>query len=1327
MTSSQHDKNPRLVFNLAKKWLRSWRAALVVFLLMVVYVALIGIQINAGPYQEKISTLLSEKLGRTVRVQGALKLRVSLFPALLIRDVRVAQPRGFEGEDFLQVGEIKIALDLLPLLNKTLRAEELSGQNVKVLLQQQANGKNNWTFDLPEDKLEKKEQATSSEALSVEQLAASIDIKKIALTALQVTYRGVNGQAQHFALDTFEAAVPAHAGLHATASGRIDNDLPYKLQIKGGSLVSLAAGREPWPVDIQLEFIESVLNINGNLGEKNSSLRFGLGTPDLAKFGRLLEIDLPNAGAAGIGAYLKVAPGEITLTDLSGMLGKTAMQGQLSIDTKKVRPRLSGKLVMSTLDLRPFLGQDQQDEDPPTDLRALYQSLAQASFDLQELKNVDVDLEMKVDRWLSLPGDISNAGLRLKLEQGKLSLPLQANVAGVPLKGEIKIDASRTKPNFKFDFGGEHADIGGLAEFLTGVKGIEGKLGKLKLQLTSEGNRGSELMHALAVRLELLNSRLSYGNVQGGKPVGFTVDQLSIALPESSPLQGNFSGSLLGNAVDAQLYGGDLVTSMSTGTTPIEFIAQSKGLTVRIAGNLNANQQQADISFSVGAERAGEVASWFGLRPGADAPLALAGQVSTAGENWKVSNFVFQLGRSNMYVDVARTLKAGRSHLQVQLDASNIDSAELDSLMPVAASTNNKLEKSKTAKSSAGSASLDIPILPQKIVLDDADLNIRVRSVEGVKISVRDLRFDGHIRDGFMQTSPFHAELAETAFDGAVMLDLRNDTPRVQLWLSADNVNAGRIMKQLKLASDMQASLDHVGFYLNSQSSQLSGLIARAQLQAELSGGKLSIQDKNTKSSINIAINQGALIAMPGEKLKLLIAGNLDDTPLEINIHTASAKDLINPSLRVPFDLSIKAVQTELTLSGSLDRNIESQDVELALKVQGQKLNHLDKMFKVALPPWGPWSAGGQFRMSNRGYEVKNLRLQVGSSVLNGRGVMDTESGRSKLDVVLNAPLIQLEDFPTQGWTATGNSTEQLPEKKSADRDAISKKATQASDQVQSMLSPATLRKMNATLTIDVERVMSGKDQMGNGSLRARLQDGRAEIGPVKIAVPGGAAKWSLSYEPTDRDVQADLKIDIDNFEYGILARRIKPESDMKGKVTVHVDVAARAPRLSEILKTGKGSIEFAVWPENLKSGVFDMWAVNVLVALLPTLDDSKASKVNCAIGRFTLDQGKLQQRSLIIDTSEMRVTGNTSVNFADEKLVIRMQPQAKSSQFLSLSIPIEVRGQFDKFSVGPNAGDVLETVVRLATSVAWVPLKKLVEPKMPTDGSDVCVLTAAK
>ena len=223
--------------------------------------------------------------------------------------------------------------------------------------------------------------------------------------------------------------------------------------------------------------------------------------------------------------------------------------------------------------------------------------------------------------------------------------------------------------------------------------------------------------------------------------------------------------------------------------------------------------------------------------------------------------------------------------------------------------------------------------------------------------------------------------------------------------------------------------------------------------------------------------------------------------------------------------------------------------------------------------------------------------------------------------------------------------------------------------------------------------------------------------------MPGGAALLSLAYEPGERDVWADLKIDVDRFDYGVLARRIKPESDMDGRFSVHLDVASRAARLSEILRHGSGQLDFAVWPQNLNSGVFDMWAVNVLVALLPTLDPKNESKVNCAIGRFALDNGKLTQKQLVIDTSQMRVAGNTAINFADEKIRMRLQPQAKSAQFLSLATPIEVRGDFKKFSVGPNAGDVMETVIRLATSVVWVPIKKLFADKVPADGSDVCVL----
>ena len=160
---------------------------------------------------------------------------------------------------------------------------------------------------------------------------------------------------------------------------------------------------------------------------------------------------------------------------------------------------------------------------------------------------------------------------------------------------------------------------------------------------------------------------------------------------------------------------------------------------------------------------------------------------------------------------------------------------------------------------------------------------------------------------------------------------------------------------------------------------------------------------------------------------------------------------------------------------------------------------------------------------------------------------------------------------------------------------------------------------------------------------------------------------------------------------------------------------------LSEILHFGNGHIDFAIWPENMKSGLLDMWAVNVLLALLPAVDSSNQSKVNCAIGRFELKDGKLSDKTIIIDTSRMRVTGKGSADFADENINFKVQPRSKTPQFMSFAIPIELGGKFNDFHVGVSPADILQTVGQLATSVIWVPLEMLFGKDIPADGHDVC------
>ena len=151
------------------------------------------------------------------------------------------------------------------------------------------------------------------------------------------------------------------------------------------------------------------------------------------------------------------------------------------------------------------------------------------------------------------------------------------------------------------------------------------------------------------------------------------------------------------------------------------------------------------------------------------------------------------------------------------------------------------------------------------------------------------------------------------------------------------------------------------------------------------------------------------------------------------------------------------------------------------------------------------------------------------------------------------------------------------------------------------------------------------------------------------------------------------------------------------------------------------GRIDFAVWPKNMRSGIFDLWAVNLFVALAPAVDPAKESKVNCALGRFDLRDGKLTQDAILMDTSRMRVTGEGGADFGRESVSLRLAPKPKSPQFFSLATPVQVNGSFTDFKIGVAPGGVAETIGRQLFSLILVPMQKLTEKEIPRDGSDIC------
>ncbi len=1311
----------------------AWSIATVLLCVVgaMLYITFVGLTIDASFLRASIAQTFTDNIGRPVRFEGAMELRISARPRLRVGEFRIGNAPGFGGGDFASLGEARLALDLWPLLfKKQLHIEELAGSNVRLLLQAGADGRNNWTFKLPEGGAVQEPESTAGASIKPGQILSRLNIQEVSLKELNVEYIDADGISRFFDLHTLTAQSSAGSPFKLSLAGAVQKEFPYQLDFTGGTLSDLVSD-EPWPFSFTVTFLSSTLAVNGSAGAQGGEFTFGLGTENLIEFSRLLQTDLPDVGASGLAASVSITPDRIAIRQLVGAMGRTTLTGELELDASGSKPRITGSLITPTLDLRPFLREapangnkktrnkvaepDADERAPPRNLSELYRSVAGAQFDLRQLNAIDADITLGVENWLSLPGDVKNARLQIRLEDGVLHAPLTASAAGVTMAGEAIVDANAQPPRFNLALGTSDSDLGDLAELLLGVGGVKGRLGRFGLALAAQGDQGAELVQSLDVRLEVDSGRFTYGNTEGGKPVRFFLEKLAVRLPPGKPLNGNMQGTLLGQPFSARLSAGALEPIMLEGMTPLDFMLRSADVRARIRGTIEplAENRGPAIAFEFSAPRAGDMASWFGFEPGAQAPARISGKASLRASQWSVRDFLLRLGRTDISADLSRTMVGGAPLLNLRIDAEHIDVAQLEAMIP-----KSQAPTSPVRNSEPRTAALDIPLLPQDIDLSDADVAVRIAQFDGTAIKVRNASFDGRIRDGYMHPSPFSVMVAETAFTGAVSLDLRDEEPTAGFWLFANNLDVGKLLRTLGVVRDLEAHFSQFSFYAMARSSRLGDMLSRSELLGSVGGGRIVLRDANTQGEARIRVDKGELRADPGMPLGLILEGALDDEPIRISFDTARATELVNPTLPLSFTLKAEAADTQVKLGGSIARPIGSE-VELALDAGGKRFDNLDKLVRASLPPWGPWSAAGKFRMSPRGYEVNGLRLQVGNSVLDGKGQLETESGRPRITVALNSPVVQLDDFKLGDWSPVEKKPDEAPGEITAEE--VRRKAAQASDQTQKLLSPEMLRRQDVFLNVEVEQVLSGKDKLGAGRMQARLENGRADIGPIEVQVPGGAAMLRLGYEPTEQDVNVDLHIDVDRFDYGVLARRIQPDTDLGGTFSVKMDVDSRARYLSDILRHGNGRIDFAVWPENMKSGIFDLWAVNVLVALSSEVDPDKASKINCAIGRFALSDGKLVDKTILLDTSRMRVTGTGRVDFAQETLDLRMGPQAKEAQFLSLATPVRVSGSFDKFNIGVSPGDVFETVARLATSIVWVPLQKLSGKKLPADGADVC------
>jgi uncharacterized protein involved in outer membrane biogenesis len=462
---------------------------------------------------------------------------------------------------------------------------------------------------------------------------------------------------------------------------------------------------------------------------------------------------------------------------------------------------------------------------------------------------------------------------------------------------------------------------------------------------------------------------------------------------------------------------------------------------------------------------------------------------------------------------------------------------------------------------------------------------------------------------------------------------------------------------------------------------------------------------------------------LPGRPFILSMKGKLVGEPYVTTIEIGSLQELVEDN-RSRMEIKTEIAKTQFDFAGSLDLARALRSLHLNAMVTGERLDSLNGLLDLDLPPLKSYKAAAQLAMRRDRIDLTDLILQVGKSKLTGKLTADRSGGKPDVAIDLNSPLIQLNDFDLGDWSPEKGDAGQ-PEG-SQDRDKKIETAKPDNDKsstdqaVEELLSPKVLAKFNVRMNVKAKKVMSGADALGSGVLTATLKDGQFALDPVKLNIPGGSFTMAATLKPDPKAPEASLRMLMKNFDFGVLVRRANPKAEMGGTINLDVDLKSSANSFEKLMANSNGYFDFSGRLEKLKAGIIDLWAVNIIAAVA-TGKDKKPSEINCVIGRWTMKDGLLTPNIFMIDTTKIRICGKGQVDFKKETIDLKMAPTPKKPEFFSLATPMEVRGKFADFGVGIQAGGLFGTTVRFIASPVTVPLARLFSKDLPGDGADVC------
>ena len=545
-------------------------------------------------------------------------------------------------------------------------------------------------------------------------------------------------------------------------------------------------------------------------------------------------------------------------------------------------------------------------------------------------------------------------------------------------------------------------------------------------------------------------------------------------------------------------------------------------------------------------------------------------------------------------------------------------------------------------------------------------------------------------------------------------IKINNNIIEGNIEVNVQDINLGLLLEQFGIIAGEDAACKELKIKAALKGEDVTEIINKSEIELQLVHGYWKWHALLAEEIRELRFNTASLRTSWNKAVKLHLDGKLFNEVIKLDFNTNRLSEFFDDMDKLDVDLSAHIAASNIALKGTLDLPIKTKQFQLDISLNGKDLEKLNRILSSELPPFNNYSLTGKISANARGFIVRAGDATIGDTHFKTTIVIDTSSFKPFWTINLNSSQLQIKDFETDDWKMeqlnTAGKKEPTNENNGGSKEELGWKLNNIVDDP----------KMHFDLSLSVEKVLAGESALGRSSLRLKLRDNTLILEDADFNVPGGKIKSAASFKVENNEVRGVFKLDIDKFEYGAIVRYFKPDSPQGGVISTRIDLQLGGNNFARLFDHATGKLDVALWPRNTSSKVFDLWATNLFLIILPEIH-KKESRVNCLVALMDVEDGIMKEDLFVIDTTKVWMNGNVDVDFANEYVILSLYPRSKTARLFAVQAPIRVQGNFNDIGLITNPVDIAAAYVSFITSPLHVPLRRVFDDKAPEDASAIC------